>query len=50
VIRGKEMEFHKPKKKKVFHIDGEPLKKKKKAKIVLYPSVLNVIAGNEMDI
>jgi diacylglycerol kinase (ATP) len=44
VIRGKEIIFKKPKKKYIFHYDGEPKKfKKGKIKICIYPKQLKVL-------
>jgi diacylglycerol kinase (ATP) len=47
VIRGKEIEFKKAKKKYTFHFDGEPVKyKRRKVKISMFPRSLEVIVKN----
>jgi diacylglycerol kinase (ATP) len=44
IIRGKNLRFKKPKKKYIFHYDGEPAKfKKEKIRITMYPNCLQVL-------
>jgi diacylglycerol kinase (ATP) len=44
ILRGKEIRFKKPKKKYIFHYDGEPAKfKKERISITILPTCLNII-------